>query len=388
MALISRNDRGLMADWWWTVDRWLLACVLLLLAYGVLLCLAASPAVAQRLGYGDFHFVKRQLVYIVPALGVLVASSFLAPHQVRRLCLGVVAAGFVLLIITLGSGAEVKGARRWLDLGAVSIQPSEFVKPAFVVVAAWLFSQGMKRPDMPGRLLSTILLAIFGGLLILQPDYGQTILMTAVWALMLFLTGISWRWMGGLMLCAALAMTMAYLTVSHVAERINSFIDRDSGDTFQVDAALQSFAKGGVLGAGPGEGTIKRILPDAHSDFVFAVAGEEFGMLACLILLGLFAYCVIRAMRHSLDETDPFLKLATIGLAAMVGLQAMINMAVNVALLPAKGMTLPFISYGGSSLISVALAMGLVLALTRRRPADRPAGPQWNGEVVAAARTV
>lgn len=386
MSLISRNDRGLMADWWWTIDRWLLAGVLLLMAYGVLLCLAASPAVAQRLGYSEFHFVKRQLFFIVPALGVLVASSFLAPHQVRRLGLGVVAVGFVLLIVTLGFGAEVKGAKRWLDLGAVSIQPSEFVKPAFVVVAAWLFSEGMKRPDMPGRVLSTLLLAVFGGLLVLQPDYGQTILVTAVWGLMLFLTGISWRWMGGLMLCATGAMVTAYLTVSHVADRINSFIDRESGDTYQVDAALQSFATGGVLGAGPGEGTIKRILPDAHSDFIFAVAGEEFGMLACLVLLGLFTFCVIRAMHHSLAETDPFLKLATIGLAAMVGLQAMINMAVNVALLPAKGMTLPFISYGGSSLISVAFAMGLVLALTRRRPAVRSVRPQWDGRIAASAR--
>ncbi len=373
-----------MAEWWWTVDRWLLTSILLLAAYGILLCLAASPPVAQRLGLEDFHFFKRQVIYLVPALGVLLASSFLTPHHARRVALGVLALGVVLLVLTLGIGAEVQGARRWLGLGPISIQPSEFVKPAFVVIAAWLFAEGLKRPDMPGTFLSLLLYLGLVGLLVLQPDYGQTVLITAVWGLMLFLTGISWSWIGGLAVCGAAGMFAAYKTVPHVAERINRFLDRESGDTFQVDAALQSFAKGGVLGAGPGEGVTKRILPDAHSDFVFAVAGEELGMLACLLLVALFGFAVIRSMRHTLSQSDPFVKLATIGLASLIGLQAMINMAVNVALLPAKGMTLPFISYGGSSLLSVAFAMGLVLALTRRRPDARAAMPHWDGRIAAA----
>ncbi len=384
MSIITRNDRGLMAEWWWTVDRWLLTSIFLLIAYGILLCLAASPPVAQRIGLEDFHFFKRQLIYVVPAAGILLVSSLLTPHQVRRVALVVLVMGAGLLVLTLGVGAEVKGARRWLNLGPISIQPSEFVKPAFVVIAAWLFSEGLKRPDMPGTLLSTMLYLGLVGLLVLQPDYGQTVLITAVWGVLLFLTGISWRWIGGLMLCGIAGMVTAYMTVSHVAERINRFIDRESGDTFQVDTALQSFAGGGILGAGPGEGVTKRILPDAHSDFIFAVAGEELGLLACLLLLGLFAFTVIRSMRHSISQTDPFVKMATIGLSALVGLQAMINMAVNVALLPAKGMTLPFISYGGSSLLSVAFAMGLVLALTRRRPLGGTAVPRWNGRIAAA----
>ena len=384
MSIITRSDRGLIAQWWWTVDRWLLASVLLMMGYGVLLCLAASPPVAQRLGIPEFRFFERQLVYVVLGIGVLIGSSFLSPIQARRTAFGVLVAGIGMLVLTLGIGAEVKGARRWLDLGPVSIQPSEFVKPAFVVVAAWLFSEGMKRPDMPGMLFSLILYAGFAGLLILQPDWGQTVLVTAVWGVMLFLAGVSWRWVGGLMLVGVAGLGAAYLTVPHVADRINRFLDRSSGDTFQVDAALQSFANGGVMGAGPGEGVTKRILPDAHSDFVFAVAGEELGLIACLLLLGLFAFAVIRAMRHTLSQSDPFLKLAIIGLVSMVGLQAMINMAVNVALLPAKGMTLPFISYGGSSMLSMAFAMGLVLALARRRPASQPPAPQWNSRVAAS----
>lgn len=384
MSIITRNDRGLMADWWWTVDRWLLASILLLVAYGVLLCLAASPAVASRLGLDDFYFFKRQIVYLVPALGVLLASSLLTPHQARRVALVVLGIGLALLVLTLGIGAEIKGSRRWLNLGPVSIQPSEFVKPAFIVIAAWLFAEGLRRPDMPGTLLSLFLYLCLVALLVMQPDYGQTVLITAVWGIMLFLTGISWRWIGGLLAAGVTGMVVAYRMVPHVAERIDRFLDRESGDTYQVDVALQSFSNGGLLGAGPGEGVAKRILPDAHSDFVFAVAGEELGLIACLLLLLLFAFAVVRAMRHTLSRRDRFVRLATIGLASLIGLQAMINMAVNVALLPAKGMTLPFVSYGGSSLLSVAFAMGLMLALTRRRPEAHTAMPHWDGRIAAA----
>ena len=372
-----------MAQWWWTVDRWLLTSILLLAAYGVLLCLAASPPVAQRLGLEDFHFFKRQVIYLGPSLAVLIGSSLLSPVQARRVALGVLAVGIALLVLTLGVGDEIKGSRRWLAIGPVSVQPSEIVKPAFVVVAAWLFAEGLRRPDMPGTFLSLTLYVGLVALLVLQPDYGQTVLITAVWGVMLFLTGISWKWIGGLAACGVAGMFAAYRTVPHVAERINRFLDRDSGDTFQVDVALQSFAKGGVLGAGPGEGVTKRILPDAHSDFVFAVAGEELGMFACLLLLSLFGFTVVRAMRHSLSRNDLFVRLATVGLASLVGLQAMINMAVNVALLPAKGMTLPFVSYGGSSLISVGFALGLILAFTRRRPEPGADMPHWDGRMMA-----
>ena len=385
MSVISRTDRGLLADWWWTVDRWLLTTILLLMGYGVLLCLAASPPVAQRLNLGEFHFFTRQLVYMILAFGMLVAASFLTVSQVRRVSFVVAVLGFGLLVSTLFIGPVIKGATRWIDVGPVSVQPSEILKPVFVVLAAWLFAESMKRPDMPGTALSALLFVGFAGILILQPDYGQTVLITAVWGLMLFLTGISWRWIGGLMGCGMVGMGIAYSLVPHVADRINRFIDRDSGDTFQVDAALSSFAKGGLLGQGPGEGTVKRILPDAHSDFIFAVAGEELGMVACVLLLGFYAFIVLRTLRHTLIQRDPFVRLATIGLVALIGFQAIINMSVNLSLLPAKGMTLPFVSYGGSSLVSVALAMGLVLALTRRRPAATTYMPDWGGQPAAAS---
>ena len=303
MSVISRTDRGLLADWWWTVDRWLLTTILLLMGYGVLLCLAASPPVAQRLNLGEFHFFTRQLLYMILAFGLLVAASFLTISQVRRVSFVLAVLGFALLVSTLFIGPVIKGATRWIDVGPVSVQPSEILKPVFVVLSAWLFAESMKRPDMPGTALSAMFFVGFAGILILQPDYGQTVLITAVWGLMLFLTGISWRWIGGfLMAAAAIGMGIAYSLVPHVADRINRFIDRDSGDTFQVDAALSSFAKGGLLGQGPGEGTVKRILPDAHSDFIFAVAGEELGMVACVLLLG--AVCLHRASNPP-THSDP-----------------------------------------------------------------------------------
>jgi cell division protein FtsW len=356
------------------------------MVFGLLLCLAASPPVAERLGLGEYHFINRQAAFLVVSFAVMVGVSFLTPKQIRRAALWGAVAGFALLALTLAVGPEVKGARRWLDLGPVSIQPSEFLKPAFVILAAWLFSESVKRPEMPGVVLSAGLYLAFVALLVMQPDYGQAALVTAVWGLMLFLAGLSWLWIVGFFGCGLAGLLVAYFVVPHVSVRIDRFLNPDAGDTFQVDAALQSFAHGGLFGEGPGEGTVKRFLPDAHSDFVFAVAGEELGILACLVLLGGFAYVVLRGFGQAIGERDPFLRMTTVGLVALFGMQAFINMAVNVALLPAKGMTLPFISYGGSSLISVSVSMGVVLALTRRR-AGRASGfgaSVWSSPLVAA----
>jgi cell division protein FtsW len=384
MFMISRTDRSVVAEWWWTVDRWLLAVTLLMMCLGVLLSLAASPAVAARIGVGEFHFVGRQMMYMVPSVAVLVITSMATSTQARRLALAVAGAGFIMLALTLVIGAEVKGATRWITVAGMSIQPSEFVKPAFIVLSAWLFAEATRRPDVPGNLLSIALFGLFVVLLILQPDIGQTVLVTAVWGMMFFMAGLSWSWIAGFAALGSVGVVSAYLFVPHVTKRVDRFFDPDSGDSFQTDTALQAFSNGGLFGLGPGEGEIKRILPDAHSDFIFAVVAEEYGILACMVLVALFAFIVLRGLNRCLHESDPFRRLATAGLIGMIGFQAVINMGVNINLLPAKGMTLPFISYGGSSLISMAFAMGLVLAMTRRRPAGEIAGHHWAGSLRAS----
>lgn len=364
--LIRRTDRGLLASWWFTVDWLLLTAVLLLMAAGVIFSLAASPPVAARIGLDNFHFFIRQLVFAFPAVLVMLVTSFLTPTTARRISFGVLIAGMCLMVLALFVGPEIKGAHRWIDLGPFNLQPSEMVKPSFVVAAAWLMAQGLKRPDMPGHMMAWGLFGMFLFLLVLQPDFGQAALMCAVWAVMLLIHGISWIFVIALGILALLGAVAAYFTFPHVASRVNRFIDPERGDTFQVDTATQAFENGGLFGTGPGAGSAKTILPDAHTDFIFAVVGEEFGLLACALLIGLVAFIVMRVLRHAQRSDDAFGALAMTGLATIIGLQAVINMMVNVSLLPAKGMTLPFISYGGSSMIAMAFGIGLVLAINRR----------------------
>jgi cell division protein FtsW len=366
--MMSRAERTLVGDWWWTVDRFLLAALGALMVAGIVLLMAGGPPVAERLGLSTFHFVNRQVLYLAPALMILLTVSFLPLRHVRRLALFTYLVGIALCLMALKFGPEIKGAHRWIGFGSFGIQPSEFVKPAFVVIAAWAFSEGARRKDMPGAFLALLLLPATIVPLILQPDFGQTMLITIVWTGLFFVAGLHWFWVAGLGGVGAVGIAAAYKFVPHVRARIERFLDKSSGDTFQVDTAMESFAKGGWLGKGPGEGSIKRILPDAHTDFIFAVTGEEFGILVCLGLLLLFAFIVLRGFVLARRNEDPFCRLAITGLVLMFGLQAAINMAVNVHLMPAKGMTLPFISYGGSSLLSLALGMGFLIALTRRRP--------------------
>lgn len=366
--MFNRNEKSLLTSWWWTVDRWMFASLIALLICGILLAMAASPPVAERLGLSSFHFVKRQFLFAIPALALLFCCSMLDAKSLRRIALGIVVVGLGLMVMTLIVGPEVKGATRWIPIAGFAVQPSELVKPGFVVLSAWLFSESMKRPDIPGRLLATLLYVIFVGLLLLQPDFGQTILATLVWFMMLFMTGLSWAWIPVLGSLAVGGVVGAYYMLPHVTRRIDQFLDPTSGDNYQVGLALDSFIRGGWFGRGPGEGQIKRILPDAHSDFIFSVAAEEFGIIACLMLVFAFAFIVFRGLSRCVSESDPFIRMATLGLVSMFGLQALINMAVNLSLIPAKGMTLPFISYGGSSTLSIAIAMGFVLALTRKRP--------------------
>src|SRR5215813_4805150 len=366
--MVSRLETTPFAGWWWTVDRLLLAALLALMLGGIILSLAASPPVASRLGLEPFYFVSPHVLYLIPALAVLLATSFLPPRHIRRLALIVFVVSLLLVAAALHFGAEVKGARRWIVLAGINIQPSEFLKPAFVILIAWLFGESARRPEMPANTVALALLFLVVGLLVAQPDFGQTMLIALVWSALFFMAGMRWVWVAGLAGTAVAGLAGAYFTIPHVAGRIRRFLDKSSGDTFQVDTALESFTRGGWLGRGPGEGTVKRILPDSHTDFVFAVAAEEFGIVLCLALVALFAVIVLRALLHALRAEEPFTRFAVAGLAMLFGLQSAINMAVNLHLIPAKGMTLPFISYGGSSLISLAYGMGMMLALMRGRP--------------------
>jgi cell division protein FtsW len=374
--MVSRVERTAFAAWWWTVDRFILAALIALMLAGIILSLAASPPVAARLNLDPFYFVNRHVLYLVPAIVVLFATSFLEPRSIRRLALLVFLASLVLLALTLVYGPEIKGARRWIVILGVNIQPSEFLKPAFVILIAWLFGESAKRPEMPANTMALGLLLLTVGALVLQPDFGQTMLIALVWGALFFLAGMRLVWVIGLGGTAAIGLAAAYATIPHVASRIRRFLDPASGDTFNIDQAVESFLRGGWFGQGPGEGVVKRILPESHTDFVFAVAAEEFGIVLCLVLLALFAFIVLRGLRHGMRADEPFRRFALAGLSVLFGLQSAINMAVNIHLMPAKGMTLPFISYGGSSMISLAWSMGMLLALARERPraALLPAG--------------
>jgi cell division protein FtsW len=366
--MISREQRTPLSEWWWTVDRLLLAAILTLMLAGVILSLAASPPVAARIGLDPFHFFNRHVIFLIPSFIVLIAVSFLSPRQVRRSALIVFAVSVALIVATLLVGPEVKGAKRWITILGVNMQASEIAKPSFVILVAWLFAESARRPEMPATSMALALLLTLVTLLVAEPDFGQTMLISMVWGTLFFIAGMRMIWVFGLMGVSAAGLFTAYLLVPHVAGRIKRFMDPASGDTFQVDMAMESFTHGGWFGLGPGEGTVKRILPDSHTDFVFAVAAEEFGIILCLVLLALFAFIVIRALSRAYASEDLFARFAAAGLAIMFGIQASINMAVNLHLMPAKGMTLPFISYGGSSMVSLAYGVGMLLALTRQRP--------------------
>jgi cell division protein FtsW len=366
--MLSRAQRTPIGEWWWTVDRLTLAAIGALMLAGVVLSLAASPPVAARLGLDPFFFVNRHILYSLPAIAVMLIVSFLNPRQIRRLSLIVFVVSLILVAATPHFGPEIKGARRWLVLLGVNIQPSEFIKPAFVIIVAWLFGESARRPDMPANTFSLVLLLVVIALLVLQPDFGQTMLIAVVWSALFFMAGMRLVWVAGIAGLAAIGLLSAYYTVPHVTRRIQRFIDPGSGDTFNIDIATESFVRGGWFGKGPGEGTVKRILPESHTDFVFAVAAEEFGVALCLALVAIFAFIVIRMLIRAMRNDDPFARFGAAGLTILFATQSTINMAVNLHLMPAKGMTLPFISYGGSSMISLAYAMGMLLALTREQP--------------------
>lgn len=368
--MVSRAERGPIADWFWTIDRYFLATFILLMGLGFMLSFAASPAVATRINLEPFFFVKRHAAFLVPGIGLMVALSFLTPRQVRRTAVIVLVVALMMMLLALFFGQEIKGARRWITIAGISIQPSEFMKPAFVVVCAWLFSEHARQPEIPGNLFAIILFGIVVTLLIAQPDLGQTILTSAVWGGLFFMAGMPWLWIGVLGGLGVGGFTAAYFVFPHVAGRVNRFLTGE-GDTFQVDTAREAIIRGHWFGQGPGEGIVKRIIPDAHTDFIFSVAAEEFGILFCMALVLCFAFVVLRGLSHAFREQNDFNRFAVAGLVLLFGTQSFINIGVNLELLPAKGMTLPLISYGGSSMLAICVTAGFILALTRRRPEKR-----------------
>lgn len=367
---VSRTDTSTLGRWWWSVDRWTLGALLALIAIGYVMMLAASPAVAQRIGAASRHmFLERQVFYSTLAVIVMVGCSLLTPRWVLRFAILGALGALALTALTLVVGTEIKGARRWLSLPGMSLQPSEFLKPCLAVVCAWLMAEGKRSRHFPGLILAFIVIGIVAVLLKQQPDIGMLAVIVAVFLAQVFVSGINLMWVmagaGGVAGLAVLAFTLH----GHVRSRVQRFLDPEAGDNFQIRMSLEAFGNGGLLGRGPGEGRVKDALPDAHADFVFPVAAEEFGLVACLIILAIFAFVVIRGLLRLMNERDIFVALAATGLLVQFGLQAFINMGSSLHLIPTKGMTLPFVSYGGSSSIALAIGMGFLLALTRRRSA-------------------
>ena len=367
MSSFARADTSIIGRWWWTVDRWTLAALAILMGIGAVLILAASPAVSERIGLGSFSLAKRQLVLLPLAAACLIGTSLLSVTWVRRLGVLGLLGTLVLLIATLAIGPEIKGAQRWINLLGFSLQPSEFLKPFFAISCAWLFALGKSQPAFPGTALAMALFGLFATLLLAQPDLGQTFVLGVIFGVQFFLAGVPMVLVVALGICGLVGLVGAYVFLPHVTERIDLFLDPAAGDSFQIDRSLEAFVHGGLWGVGPGEGRVKAVLPDAHSDFVFAVAGEELGLVLCLLIVTVYGFVVLRGFARLLGESSLFVLLAATGLLTQFGLQALINMGSALNLIPTKGMTLPFISYGGSSLLALAVGMGLLLALTRRR---------------------
>ena len=376
MPALSRSDTSTLGRWWWTVDRWTLLAVATLIGFGYVMMLAASPAVAERIHQSRDVFILKQVVFLALAGLVVVAVSLLSPRGVRRLAILGCGAALLLTLVTLVYGVEIKGARRWISVPGMTLQPSEFLKPCFAVTAAWLLAEGQRVRRFPGMILAGGVFLVIALLLKSQPDMGMLAVVTAVFFTQLFVGGLNLVLVGIGAGGLAAAAAGAYTFFPHVRSRVTRFMDPASGDSYQVNTALEAFGNGGLLGRGPGEGRVKDVLPDAHADFVFAVVGEEFGMVLCLVMLGLFAFIVLRGLLRLLVEADMFIVLASAGLVTSFGLQAFVNMASSLHLIPTKGMTLPFVSYGGSSVLAVALGIGMLLAMTRRRTR---AEPVWEG---------
>ena len=369
MITRSRTNRFVVLEWWRSIDRVTLGLFVALLIFGLILSMAASPAAANRLGYDNpFFFLKRQTLFVLMGLGGAVFVSMLPLTNARRIGVLALLGAIAVMAILPELGIKVKGSTRWIRVGPLSLQPSEFAKPGFIVFAAWMFSVRKRSPEFPGVAILFLIYAVLIFLLIRQPDFGQSFLLTLCFGAVFFFAGMSMRWLSILAGLSIVGGFAAFKFLPHVNDRISRFLNPEGSDTYQTDKALEAIANGGLFGRGPGEGNIKNQLPDAHTDFIFAVAVEEFGFLLSAGLVLLLAAFVARSFRNALHLNDYFSQLVVAGLATMIGLQTMINLAVNLNMAPPKGMTLPFISYGGSSMLALCFSAGLILAFSRKRP--------------------
>ena len=365
----ARSDRSPIGMWWWTIDRWLLGVVGVMIALGVMMSFAASPAAAARMNVGDpFHFAVRQCVFAAAATVILLWASMQEIRSVRRAAFFIYLASIAVMIALPFIGHNAKGATRWLEIGGFTLQPSEFMKPALVILVAWMFAEGQKGRGVPGVSIAFGLYALSVALLLIQPDVGQTVLITVAFGAAFWMAGVPLSWVMLLGGAALAGLSSTYFLMPHVHNRVEKFLSPDKADTHQVDRAAEAISAGGLFGRGPGEGVMKRHVPDLHTDFIYSVGAEEYGLIFSLLLIALFAFVVIRGLYKSMKLSDPFEQVAAAGLFVLVGQQAFINIAVNLDLIPTKGMTLPFISYGGSSMLAMGLTLGMALAFTRRRP--------------------
>ena len=366
MRAIPRTDNSIFGEWWWTVDRLSIAAILLLGVVGAILVMAASPSVALQKNLDGFHFIYRHFIILGPSLLVLVVVSLLSPLGTCRLALVVFVLSLFLMLAVLVNGLDANGARRWLSVMGWSMQPSEFIKPSFVVVTAWLIVRAKTGFELKPIHISILLLGLILLLLLAQPDFGMAVLIGCIWFGQHFLAGMPVLAIIISVVVGLISLVGGYHFFPHVQSRFDRYLDPSSGDRYQIDHALNAFANGGLFGKGPGEGIAKERIPDAHADFIFAVAGEELGLICCLVILALFLFIVLRGIARLLETESLFSLLAGAGLVMLFGLQAFINLAVTLDIIPTKGMTLPFVSYGGSSLLALGFGMGMLLALTRR----------------------
>lgn len=365
---MQQNKRGsLIHSWTSTIDKYMLVAICITILFSVIMVTTASPAVAERIGLPPFYFIQRQIVFLFLGLMVMLSISFASFEVIQKFSI----LGFIfflmLMVLVLFIGEEIKGARRWISLGFISIQPSEFIKPFFTILTASILMKKYTETNFPAFKISILLYCLVIGLIILQPDLGMAITISAVWGGQMFLAGLPMLWIALLAICGFAGLLAAYTFLPHVTVRMNSFLDPDTSENYQVKKSIEAFTNGGILGTGPGEGTVKQHLPDSHTDFIFAVVGEELGMIACLFIIFLFSFIVIRGLIRVLKVGNLFSILAVSGLLMQLGFQAIINIGVTLHLLPTKGMTLPLMSYGGSSILSVSLTIGAILALTRKR---------------------
>lgn len=367
MINLSRTENGILGEWWWVVDRPLMLAFFIMIIFGSLMAMSATPMVSNRIGIDEFYFLKRHLLYIIPSLITIFFVSLFDNDELKKFSLTLYFMAMILMILTLFFGSEIKGARRWISICGLSLQPSEFVKPTLMIITAWMLSEQRKFPEFKGTTLAFLFFAFFISILVLQPDVGMCVISAVTWFGLLFLNGFPIILIVAVIVSGIGSFVMAYFFLPHVTTRVDRFLNPNIGDHYQINRSLEAFSQGGLFGVGPGEGIIKKHIPDVHADFVFAVIGEEFGFFICVFLVLVIAFIVIYGMIKSMKENDLFTMLASVGLLSQFGLQSIINIASTLHLMPTKGMTLPFISYGGSSMFAISILVGMILALNKKK---------------------